>query len=310
MTPFFSITIPAYKTAFLGKAIASVCAQTCADWELIVVDDASPEDIQSVVKGFADSRIRYYRNAKNCGAVNVVDNWNICLSYCRGQYVICMGDDDMLAPSALEAYAALMNRYPALNVYHAMTDVIDENDEVTGHQRRRPEYQTAEDLIMHRWGGDIQFIGDFCYRVDHLRGCGGYYKLPLAWASDDITAVRAAEQTGIANTQSVGFLYRENRGSITSGRNNGLKLDAKACERQWYLDFFRRHPQVPPALYPEAFDSWFHGQIGLHLTQYFEESVGNLVPALRKREALGWKKRKILSRWWRVLCHKIRSEHI
>ena len=81
----FSITIPAYRSQFLKEAINSVVNQTWQDWELVIVDDCSPEDLRSVVNPFlADSRISYYRNEKNCGAINVVDNWNICLSHCTG----------------------------------------------------------------------------------------------------------------------------------------------------------------------------------------------------------------------------------
>ena len=73
----FSVTIPTYKSRFLKEAIESVVGQTYADWELVIVDDCSPEPLKEIVEPFlSDSRISYYRNEKNCGAVNVVDNWN------------------------------------------------------------------------------------------------------------------------------------------------------------------------------------------------------------------------------------------
>lgn len=103
----FSVLIPAYKGQYLEEAIASVVAQTYSDWELVIVNDASPEDLTSIVNRFDDSRIRYYENKQNCGAENVVDNWNICLSYAQGDYVICMGDDDRLLPNCLQEYATL-----------------------------------------------------------------------------------------------------------------------------------------------------------------------------------------------------------
>lgn len=301
----FSVTIPTYKSRFLKNAIESVIAQTYSNWDLIIVDDASPEDLATIVRDFKDPRIRYYRNSKNCGAVNVVDNWNICLSYCNSEYVICMGDDDMLAPCCLEEYVVLIEKYPNLNVYHALTDIVDESGNVIGHQRLRPEYQTVQELILHRWYGDVQFIGDFCYRVDYLREIGGYFKQPLAWASDDITAVMAAEEGGgIANTRKVCFLYRENGMSISSNKNNGLKLDAKARERQWFVDFFMRHPDATEILYPQAFNSWFNGQIELHLKALFEESLMNLPSALIKSRRLSLKKKKVFREWFKVLKEK------
>ncbi len=105
----FSITIPAYKKRYLAEAIESVIRQSYNDFELIIVDDCSPEDLYSIVQSFSDSRIKYFRNQTNCGAIDVVDNWNICLSYCTGDFVICMGDDDRLLPNCLEEYLELIN---------------------------------------------------------------------------------------------------------------------------------------------------------------------------------------------------------
>ena len=84
----YSIGIPAYKGKFLFKCIESILKQDYADFELIIVNDASPEDLYSIVRQFDDPRIRYFKNDKNCGAENVVDNWNICLSYAVGDYFV------------------------------------------------------------------------------------------------------------------------------------------------------------------------------------------------------------------------------
>lgn len=55
----FSITIPAYKQKYLYEAIESCLVQSYKDFELIVVDDASPEDLKSIVDMFSDPRLRY-----------------------------------------------------------------------------------------------------------------------------------------------------------------------------------------------------------------------------------------------------------
>ena len=68
----FSITIPAYKRAFLQECIQSVLTQTYADFELVIVNDHSPEDLDEIVNGFHDERIRYYKNEMGFGAEHVV----------------------------------------------------------------------------------------------------------------------------------------------------------------------------------------------------------------------------------------------
>lgn len=239
----FSITIPTYKSRYLKEAIESVISQTYTDWELIIVDDCSPEDLPSIVQPFlTDSRIRFYRNEKNCGAVNVVDNWNICLGYCTGDYVICMGDDDRLLPDCLTEYKALIEKYPELNVYHGQTEIIDEKGKVTEYLEKRPEWEDALSLMTRRWNVNKlnkQYIGDFCFRKLHLVSLGGYYTLPFAWGSDDVTAFRATLAAGIANTKKEVFQYRENSLSISLSHHDEEKAFAIISQQKWYHQTFQ-----------------------------------------------------------------------
>lgn len=205
----FSITIPAYKQKYLYEAIESCLAQTYKDFELIIVDDASPEDLKSVVDRFQDSRIRYYRNEKNCGALNVVDNWNICLGYATGDYVICMGDDDRLLPNCLEEYSKLIDKYPNLDIYHGMTEIIDENSRVVDMQESRPEREGMFSMISGRLRNSrFQYIGDWLFKRTALEHLNGYVNMPMAWGSDDLTAYTIAKNKGVANTQIPAFQYR------------------------------------------------------------------------------------------------------
>lgn len=231
----FSVTIPAYKSQYLREAIESVVSQTYPDWELIIVDDYSPENLGAIVKPFlSNKRIRYYRNEKNCGAVNVVENWNICLSHCTGEYVVCMGDDDRLLPKCLEELCKIIDKHPNLNVYHSRTEIIDDSGQVTEVLEERPEREDALSLMTKRWQGRKQFIGDFCFDRKHLLSCRGYYFIPYAWGSDDITLFRAAIPSGIANVNKATFQYRENRYSISLSHNEVEKVSAALLMKEWF----------------------------------------------------------------------------
>lgn len=222
----FSITIPAFKQKYLYEAIESCLAQTYKDFELIIVDDASPEDLKSVVDRFQDSRIRYYRNEKNCGALHVVDNWNICLGYAKGDYVICMGDDDCLLPSCLEEYSKLIDKYPDLDIYHGMTEIIDENGNVTNMQEARPEREGMYSMISGRLRNSrLQYIGDWLFKRTALEQLNGYVNMPMAWGSDDLTAYTIAKNKGVANTQIPVFQYRIS--SLTISNSGHYREKAK-----------------------------------------------------------------------------------
>ena len=274
----FSIAIPSYKSRFLSSAVASVLAQTVLDWELVVVDDASPEDLKAVLDGFPkDPRIRYYRNEKNIGAVNLVDNWNRCLENCTGEYVICMGDDDELAPRCLENLSALMEKYPGLGVYHSRTAIIDEDGREIEVLEPRPEFESSLAMLWGRWSGRRQFIGDFCFNLELLKRNGGFFKLPLAWFSDEISEYIAARgdgasiPDGVANTSEPGFRYRINQISISSGRSYTEKVAAVCAASDWLRAHLDSLPETGGEdgsylkLIKDNFDSRFH--------QYFRQYV-------------------------------------
>jgi glycosyltransferase involved in cell wall biosynthesis len=98
--PRVSIIIPTYnRVDFILLAIQSVIDQTFEDFELIVSDDASTEDVAGTVRSFNDKRIKYFRQKTNLGFIK---NWNFCLNNSKGKYIKIMGDDDVLLPNCLE----------------------------------------------------------------------------------------------------------------------------------------------------------------------------------------------------------------
>jgi hypothetical protein len=99
--PSFTVIIPAYNgAAHLGAAIRSVLAQSCADLELVVVDDASPDDVADVVGRFKDPRVRLLKHDVNRGA-NAARNTGIRAS--TGRLISFLDQDDLLHPNRLEA---------------------------------------------------------------------------------------------------------------------------------------------------------------------------------------------------------------
>ena len=97
--PAVSVCIPAYRGArHIGEAIESVLAQTFTDFELLVLDDASPDNTAEVVLRYRDPRIRFLRNERNAG---VQANWNRCLELARGRYFKLLPQDDLLAADCL-----------------------------------------------------------------------------------------------------------------------------------------------------------------------------------------------------------------
>ena len=182
----FSIAIPAFKAAFLGECISSILNQTCPDFELIIVNDHSPEDLDSVVGKFSDSRIQYFKNDIGFGAYNVSKNWDECLKHATGDYFLCLGDDDKLLPDCLEKYNRLIANSPDCKVYHIRTQIIDENSSIISLQENRPSTESALSMVWHRWcaGGRRSWIGDYLFETKALKENGGFIWFPYAWGSE------------------------------------------------------------------------------------------------------------------------------
>jgi glycosyltransferase involved in cell wall biosynthesis len=98
--PRVSVCIPTYcGAATIAQSIDSVLAQTMGDFELIVVDDGSPDETGAIVQRYQDPRLRLHVNAANMGPEG---NWNRCLELASGQYFKLLPHDDTLAPDCLQ----------------------------------------------------------------------------------------------------------------------------------------------------------------------------------------------------------------
>lgn len=244
MSISFSILLPSYKLRFFRESIESVLAQTYDNWELIIVNDASPEDIDSIIRLYTDPRIRYYRNERNYGAKRLVEQWNYCLSLARNDYVLCIGDDDLLLPHCLKTYAQLILQNPDIAILHGQTDIINQKGVLMRHTASRPHWESAMSMLYHRtMSHREQFIGDFCFQRKKLLKQGGFYNLPYAWGSDDITALLLANETGIINTEEVVFIYRDHANSITRHSHISGKVQAVLLESKWKYKYLHRSVQ-------------------------------------------------------------------
>lgn len=106
--PTVSVCMPTYQGArYVAAAVESVLAQTFADFELVVVDDASDDGTVEAVARFTDPRLRIVRNPARLG---LAGNWNRAASEARGRYVKLLAQDDLLYPRCLELQVAAMER--------------------------------------------------------------------------------------------------------------------------------------------------------------------------------------------------------
>jgi glycosyltransferase involved in cell wall biosynthesis len=143
--PVVSVVIPCYGQAeYLTEAVESVVGQTFADWEIVIVDDGSRDDTDTVaatlIAAHPDRRIRRLGQA-NAGLA-AARNAGIAAS--TGQYILPLDADDVLMPEMLAKTVALLDAEPRLAIaytdqrqFGAVSRVVRTADWDTDLQRRR-----------------------------------------------------------------------------------------------------------------------------------------------------------------------------
>lgn len=121
-----SIITPMYKGAtFIGETIESVLQQTYPDWEMIIVDDCSPDEGAGIreVKKYNDNRIKLIESKVNTGSSGAR---NIALRAATGKYIAFLDADDIWHPTFLEEQLKFMQKNKASIVFSSYRR-IDEN---------------------------------------------------------------------------------------------------------------------------------------------------------------------------------------
>lgn len=240
----FTVGVPAYKGHYLSECITSILHQTYPVFELVIINDASPDPIDSIVAQFNNDRIKYFKNDTNEGAEYVANNYNRCLEKATGDFFILMGDDDKMEPDYLWEFAKLISKYPDLDIFHCRSKIIDGKSRVVTYTPSWPEFESVYDNIWHKINSRrVQFIADYVYRTSILKKSGGFYYMPLGWFTDDVTSYIAMMGKGIAHTNKALLNYRDHGGSITSIGNHALKIKAIGKQKIWFDDFLKHKPQ-------------------------------------------------------------------
>lgn len=127
--PVASVIIPTYNgQKHLRETIESVLNQTFEDFELIIVDDASDDDTDQIVRDYlGDPRISYHPYPSNKG---LGGNWNRGVSLAKGTYLKILCQDDLIAPDFLEKAIGILNQYDSVSLVTSYQKLIGNSDQV------------------------------------------------------------------------------------------------------------------------------------------------------------------------------------
>lgn len=119
----FSVIIPVYNVEqYIAETINSVLQQTYTNFELLIIDDGSPDNSVNICQSFTDSRIKIIRQ-QNRG---VAAARNTGIRHSQGEYLAFLDADDLWLPNKLEKHLEHLESLPTVGVSFSRSAFIDE----------------------------------------------------------------------------------------------------------------------------------------------------------------------------------------
>lgn len=113
--PKVSVVMPVYNTeeVYLREAIESILNQTFTDFEFLIIDDGSTNDVKVVISSYKDERIKYINNEHNIGLIKTL---NKGFDLASGEYIARMDSDDISLPTRFEKQVKFLDENPNVGV--------------------------------------------------------------------------------------------------------------------------------------------------------------------------------------------------
>lgn len=124
-----SVILPVYRVEkYIDACIRSVLAQNYRDFEVIIVDDGSPDNSPQIAEELLkkDGKVSYQIIHTENRGVSAARNTGIAAA--KGDYLIMVDSDDVLSPTFLSEFAGMLERSPGLDIYSCGFSVVDENN--------------------------------------------------------------------------------------------------------------------------------------------------------------------------------------
>lgn len=232
-SPTVSICIPAYKAErYLAETLASVRAQTFADWELIVTEDGSRDRTEAIVRAFAATvpqPVRYTRHDPNRGLSHTR---NAGFAVARGEWIALLDADDLWTPEHLDN--ALRIASDAVDAVFADSWLFRDNP-AQRHEYRGPTDEQIADLPHSLYLQNFLQPSGAVLRRSLIERVGGFD--PAATISNDIDYWWRIWRAGgrMAFTQKATLLYRKHGAALTSRAAEAAEDSARTHAR--HLDW-------------------------------------------------------------------------
>ena len=186
MNPTVSFVVPCYNLAhFLPECVESILQQTYGDFEILIMDDCSPDNTPEVARSFKDPRVKHIRNEPNLGHLR---NYNKGIELSRGKYIWLISADDRLRrPYALDRYIRVLDGNPRVGYVFCPGVRLRENKELdvldySKHGHHDQTFNGRQFLSKLIQGNSIVAASGVVRKECYTKA--GVFPLDMPWAGD------------------------------------------------------------------------------------------------------------------------------
>jgi Glycosyl transferase family 2 len=186
----------------MGRAIESILAQTYAEWELVIGDNASTDDLEGVVSRYADRRLRLHRWSTH---TDLCENFNRTMRLARYEWIQPLGADDRLMPHCLATIARCVadtsNRPGRVSVVLAAAQPVDRRGQAAdaayygyrGRAQIPSGLHDAASWLRYSLTGVIPwYMGTVAFATEVLAEMGTFLRPEIGLCADVDLVLRAA----------------------------------------------------------------------------------------------------------------------
>ena len=227
--PLVSVIIPCYKQAhFLKESVQSILDQTFQDWEIIIVNDGSPDNTHDVAQEIIDLNPQY--------SIKLIDQENTGLAGARnsginnasGKYIIPLDSDDQFADSYLEKAVRILERNPDIGIVYSLAEFF--GNKVGSWSLK--EFQFPEFLVEN-----TIFCSAFFRKADWSKVGGYSLDMKYGWEDYDFWLSLIKISRKVFRIPEVLFFYRQHTISMVESMSHEAYIHS-------YNTIYKHHPSL------------------------------------------------------------------
>lgn len=247
----FSIILPTYNMEnYLEKCLNSILNQTSNNYEVIIIDDGSPDNSAEIAREYAamDSRFKVY-SFEN-GGLSTARNRGIDLA--QGKYILLVDPDDCIEPELLEKLEPYIEN--SIDIIRFGAIVEGDSPKKNPLRFNRPYYPEVLSGIeaLQKWNDDTRYstVWLYCIKKEVYDRCN--FRFPMIKIYEDVASMPKliAHADSVAMLDYIGYRYIQHENTITNGQSEEKKLynlsgfiTAYDFIKDEITSFFKKHPE-------------------------------------------------------------------